>query len=696
MAPERVVLCGGASGRGLPARPDPLVLDLFGAQANVNLRLQDVCRGMWTGIPPVLRDLMDVAAYVYAADQATPRANGGRVDGPEIGAGWRRRFRFHIPVRRPDVWNADTVRGPLVSVLSFLSEDEYEFDFTQLKKDTSLDGFIDFSTTPFSGEVDEVVMFSGGLDSLAGAITEIGHGRRVLLVNHRSTGKMAPRHGQLVRALARHGGDHAPVHFPVWVNKKKALAREHTQRTRSFLFAALGGMFAHMIGRPWLRFYENGVTSLNLPPSAQVVGARASRTTHPRVLAGFGTLLTALFGKPFTVENPFQWDTKAGVVKRIADAGCSNVIGLLTSCGHTLPLASRTYTHCGVCSQCIDRRFAVLAAGQGEHDSAGGYAVDLLTGARKDGEDKMMLAGYLDLADRVEGMDAAGFYQQFGEVYRALPHLGLSVEAAGVQVFEMYRKHAQQVTRVIEDAIAADPRAIRKRTLPPSCLLRLAYDDGTPGDAPAAEPHRPEGNYFVRRGSHWAIRFGSGDEKIYNPDIGFQYLHILLASPERDYSASDLAVRVDRSRRDSCSARTASGCSAEELSVTPSLGGDDTLDPEAVHDYQVRLAEIDEGIQQAEASDAPNRLEVIDELEAQKQQLTAELRKSKGLKGRPRKLGGDDRNRVRNRVCNPVRRALQQIAVYDPPLHACLKRDLRLGYHLCYAPRDGVTWTTDS
>ena len=71
------------------------------------------------------------------------------------------------------------------------------------------------------------------------------------------------------------------------MNKDKALGREYTQRTRSFLFAALGVTFARMSGLDRLRFYENGVVSLNLPPSPQVVGARASRTTHPRVLGGF-------------------------------------------------------------------------------------------------------------------------------------------------------------------------------------------------------------------------------------------------------------------------------------------------------------------------------------------------------------------------------------------------------------------------
>ena len=45
-----------------------------------------------------------------------------------------------------------------------------------------------------------------------------------------------------------------------------------------------------MQGFDLLRFYENGVVSMNLPMSAQVVGTRATRTTHPRVLAGFEQL----------------------------------------------------------------------------------------------------------------------------------------------------------------------------------------------------------------------------------------------------------------------------------------------------------------------------------------------------------------------------------------------------------------------
>ncbi|WP_171470716.1 TIR domain-containing protein [Frigoriglobus tundricola] len=41
--------------------------------------------------------------------------------------------------------------------MSFLSEDEYQFEFVPLGRDRSLDGFIDFEGTPFDGRVREVV-----------------------------------------------------------------------------------------------------------------------------------------------------------------------------------------------------------------------------------------------------------------------------------------------------------------------------------------------------------------------------------------------------------------------------------------------------------------------------------------------------------------------------------------------------------
>ena len=62
---------------------------------------------------------------------------------------------------------------------------------------------------------------------------------------------------------------------------------EKTQRTRSFLFASLAFVLARMFGKERFTFFENGVISFNLPIAGDVLGARATRTTHPRVIRGF-------------------------------------------------------------------------------------------------------------------------------------------------------------------------------------------------------------------------------------------------------------------------------------------------------------------------------------------------------------------------------------------------------------------------
>lgn len=91
---------------------------------------------------------------------------------------------------------------------------------------------------------------------------------------------------------------------------------------------------------------------------------------------------------------------------------------------------------------------------------------------------------------------------------------------------------------------------------------------------------------------------------------------------------------------------------------------------------------------------SPTRLDDIEELEKEKGWITSELAKARGLKGRKRQLG-DDRNRVRNRVCNAIRRALKQVSQFDARLgEHLLKPILNLGHTISYVPRDGTSWST--
>jgi hypothetical protein len=127
VANELVILCGTASDFGVPASSlPPLRLAAWGPGANVHLNIEHVSRAMLGRIPSAFLDLIELAVYVYCADQAVRR---GEPTDRKFGECWRRRLRFRVSVRCPDVWNDPETRRLLVDALSFLSEDEYDFQF---------------------------------------------------------------------------------------------------------------------------------------------------------------------------------------------------------------------------------------------------------------------------------------------------------------------------------------------------------------------------------------------------------------------------------------------------------------------------------------------------------------------------------------------------------------------------------------
>ncbi|MCL6508733.1 MAG: 7-cyano-7-deazaguanine synthase, partial [Bryobacteraceae bacterium] len=476
MSDERVVLCGGLTAAGGGPKKGAVPLHLWGKHANVTLKISDISKAMAANIPPVLIDLLEIATYVYCADQATTRGAG---NAKNYGAKWRRRFQFHIPVREPDLWSSAPVATALRDTLGFLSDDEYAFAFKKLKSPPSVEQYLDFGPGGATGvKPDEVMLFSGGLDSLAGAAQQAVAGRQTItLVSHRSSPKIAKRQKELLEDLAKHCAQ-KPFHVPVWINKEKALGREFTQRTRSFLYAALAAVVARIFDLWKIRFYENGVVSINLPISPQVVGGRATRTTHPQVLNGFADFFTALFQRPFAVENPFLWMTKAQVVQSIRDAGCGDLIKYAVSCTHVWEMTT-LHTHCGTCSQCIDRRIATLSAGcSDQEDPEEMYAVDLLRGERKSGDSRTMLESYIRTAKRVKDISESAFFSEFGEAHRVTQHIrGMTVDQAASSILDLYKRHATQVCDVITKGIQEHAQDISDGKVPSTCLLILALPD---------------------------------------------------------------------------------------------------------------------------------------------------------------------------------------------------------------------------
>src|SRR5262249_7997058 len=147
------------------------------------------------------------------------------------------------------------------------------------------------------------------------------------------------------------------------------------------------------------------------------------------------------------------------------------------SCNHVYGM-TKLKTHCGRCSQCLDRRFAILAAGLGGADPDEMYAVDLLTGARDGGKDRAMAESFVRHARGLAGFTESGFVgHSGGQLARAAgPVPGLSVERVMQKAIALHQRHGRAVLSVVEMGFKNHARALADGSLPESCLLRLIGD----------------------------------------------------------------------------------------------------------------------------------------------------------------------------------------------------------------------------
>jgi 7-cyano-7-deazaguanine synthase in queuosine biosynthesis len=487
---ERLVLCGGAERAG----PESILrLALDGRSQNVMLKLEDISKRLVQNVPDRVIDLIEIASYVYCADQATSRGGDAQVG---MGSGWRRGFRFVIPVRDPNHWSNPKVLEPLRDTVSFLSDDDYAFEFERAANPARMDNYLELEADDGAAfKADEVVLFSGGIDSLSGTVEQLAAGTKsVALVSHRSSPKIYGHQKQLVAALKQRFPKRL-MHIPVLVTRQQPLpVREHTQRSRSFLYAALACGIARLLGTTQIRFFENGVVSINLPISEQVVGARATRTTHPLVLKRFREFFSAAVSKPIEVENPFIWKTKADVTRSIVEHGCGPLIKDTVSCTRSHDI-TRLHTHCGCCSQCLDRRFAVLAADAAEHDPVEMYKVELLTGERRAPKDQTMAESYTRTALELRDLEELAFFGRFsGETARVCSGFpALKTDDVARHVLELHQRHGQAISDVLKAAIENHSAELLKRSLPSSSVLVMTV---VPGTTPAISSGRRHADTF--------------------------------------------------------------------------------------------------------------------------------------------------------------------------------------------------------
>ena len=475
-----------------------------------------------TPLDPVIEDFLEVACAIFFADSSFKRGGDTR---PHMGAGWRRRFHITVPVEALDRWSDPAVVAALTDVASFLTEDEFTFDFVAGPPRQVQQGVLNLDPGGPTFEAEEVILFSGGLNSFAGALEALATSQnKVLLVSHRSAQKVKPRQDRLAKYL-RDTYRNRLQHVKVEAHRTGPQARDTTQRSRTLLFAALGHAVAQSFGARCISFYENGVVSHNLPISPQVIGTMATRTTHPLALHLLNQLMALLRPASPPIRNGYEWLTKKEVVQRIAQHGAAHCIRKAVSCT-SVREQTTLHPHCGTCSQCLDRRFGILSAGLGHEDPAEGYKTDVLLGPRS-GHAARMGIEWTRHAVRLARMTPMDFLSDFGnEINRILAgHPDLAPDHAWQLIASLHQRQGKAVQEVLENAVRDNRAFIVDGSLETTSLLKLhiaaspgATASWLPPDLgvrprPHAVPDFPEGDCRIDREGPLEVAFYRENEK---------------------------------------------------------------------------------------------------------------------------------------------------------------------------------------
>ncbi len=311
-------------------------------------------------VPDLAQDFLCIAACIYAADKAFARnAEDDK---------WTRHMAIEIPVEHVKTWAS--VADELSNCIGFLTGDRWEISF-RLGEKRLIQKKTRKRRVPFKRPKGKAVcLFSGGLDSLIGAVDwlTLNPGEQLLLVGHYDRHVSGPGADQ--RALQDLCRPRFPGRFELAQTQVglSSGGADTNFRSRSLLFIALGCYFAETLGEgsPVI-IPENGPIALNFPLTPARRGSCSTRTVHPHFVANLNKILSKV-GILNPVHNPYELKTKGEMVDECRDLQLLTKASALTrSCakanrrGHWInrkgPLG------CGICIPCLFRRASLHKGG---------------------------------------------------------------------------------------------------------------------------------------------------------------------------------------------------------------------------------------------------------------------------------------------------------------------------------------------
>lgn len=408
-------------------------------------------------LPDRLIDLLEIASYIYVSDRLASRGGNDLIEYHS----WARDMKYKIKVRDINFWKQSKIKKSLSSLLCFMTGDKsYTFNFDKLTTQKPMQPKL-FQEDDLRQEYNEkvnVVLFSGGLDSLSGIIDtlETKQNEKICLVSHQPGSPSITRtQDQLFEALKNHDKYRNQIvgHIKLNCGLKETKAKEESQRTRSFLFLVFAFIVAYFHKQKTVTVFENGITSLNFPKRQDMINARASRTTHPKNLKLMEIFFNSFFNSPISVDSPYLWLTKSDVIQKLK---AHNQLDLLTSsvsCSH-VRMSKNGATHCGKCPQCIDRRIAVYSSETQDYDQEHYYAYDFKEKLTKT-EDRTNVLDYVRQSYQLRKQNIDDFYaKKLTELSDIIDYINGEDEYSIVKkVFNLFKRHSNQVFKGIDNII---------------------------------------------------------------------------------------------------------------------------------------------------------------------------------------------------------------------------------------------------
>jgi hypothetical protein len=359
-------------------------------------------------LPPRLADLADLSMAVYYADRRTKRKE---YSFKETG---QRTIKITLPIRDMEVWTDQKCNDELSSLLYWLTEDRWQITFKQLNNH-KIEAKQYLFNTPVK-QPNKTVLFSGGLDSLAGLCTLMDQNPdcSFILFSGITNNNVFGVQKEIKRRLLHYHYKNSEsreirsVEVPFGIRKLKTdQPEEKSQRSRGFVFISLGAITAILAESSELCVNENGIGAINLPYNEGQLGIDNTRGSHPLTLIRISQFLNLVLEKELKVINPFQFWTKGKMCRSLNKPGLDTLAGMTISCD-SFPLRIPVSHQCGTCTSCLLRRLSLFSAGLGVKDQASAYQHDVfnLKSFKSYDEKRKKLYPFLAMSDQANKIES--------------------------------------------------------------------------------------------------------------------------------------------------------------------------------------------------------------------------------------------------------------------------------------------------